>query len=228
MRMEHQRTAIPGKASGSGGSTERIKALSDGVFAIAITLLVLDLKVPEISGHAGGDLASSLLAMSPRFLTYVLSFLVVGLYWMSHHRIFAYIERYDPLLLWLNLLFLLSVSFIPFPTAVLSEHQAQPVAVAFYAASLAVTGLVGTLIWVYASRGRRLVDQDIDPRLVTYTALRGVVNVLVFLLSIPVAFLSAELAMYSWLLIPVGLFALGRIYYAQQAEEDSQLAEGAP
>ena len=148
----------------------------------------------------------------------MLSFLVVGLYWINHHRLFAYIKHYDPGLLWLNILFLLCVSFIPFPTAILSEYGDQPLATALYAGTMAATGFVGTLLWWYATRERRLVDEDLDPRLVTYAMLRGVSAATIFLLSIPLAFFRPSVAHYAWLLIPVALNLLSRTYSREEAE----------
>src|SRR3954447_5406828 len=104
-----------GRPYGSGVGTVRITAFSDGVFAIAITLLVLDLGVPEVASHGPAAKAAALLALQPRIMSFVLSFLIIALDWMLHHRTFSYIERYNPALLWLNMLYLLGITFLPFP-----------------------------------------------------------------------------------------------------------------
>ena len=104
----------------AGLSTHRIEAFSDGVFAIAITLLVLNLQVPEIATVS--ELASKLGALWPKLVSYVLSFMVVGIYWVAHHNTFHYIKRSDRNLLWLNILMMLFVVFIPFPAALLGQY----------------------------------------------------------------------------------------------------------
>lgn len=95
---------------------DRIIFFSDAIFAIVMTLLILDIPVPEIApGLAQAELPSRVLELWPKFFSYVLSFLVIGTYWLAHHGTYRYIESYDRGLMWLNLLFLLSISFVPFP-----------------------------------------------------------------------------------------------------------------
>lgn len=99
-----------------GLNTHRIEAFSDGVFAVAITLLVLNLQVPQLAASAvSRELVAKLIELWPKLLIYVLSFVIVGIYWVAHHNSFHYIERSDRTLLWLNLLLLLCIVFIPFP-----------------------------------------------------------------------------------------------------------------
>src|SRR5438874_2539580 len=100
--------------------TQRIEAFSDGVYAIAITLLILEIKVPRAG--AATPLAEGLLALWPSYVAYFLGFSTIGVMWLNHHRLFQMIHRVDDVLLFLNLLLLLVVSFTPFPTAVLAEH----------------------------------------------------------------------------------------------------------
>jgi uncharacterized membrane protein len=210
---------------GAGSGTERVAAFSDGVFAIAVTLLVLDLKLRDLPPHASNaELAQALIDTAPQIFTYVLSFLVVGLYWITHHRLFAFIKRYDSRLLWLNVLALLCVAFLPFPSSVMGEYGNRPVAVMLFAATLAATGLAQTLIWWYASHGWRLVDRDLEPELIRYVMLRGLIAVAVFLLSIPVALIDTTLAQLSWLLIIPGLAVLTRRYSRADLEEGAATA----
>ncbi len=212
------------KRFGVGHGTERITALSDGVFAIAITLLVLDLKLPDLPEHVtAAELTDALLDLWPRLFSFVLSFLVIGIFWINHHHLFAFIERYDTRLLWLNLLVLLFVSFLPFPTVVLGTHGSLAPAVILYAATMTLLGASQTVLWLYASRGRRLVDPAIDPRIVDLLTSRGVGATLVWLLSIPLALVDATLAMFSWLLIGVAQQALVRLFYRQQEAEEQSL-----
>jgi uncharacterized membrane protein len=143
--------------------TTRLEAFSDGVFAIAITLHVLALGVPEV----GAPLGPALLRLWPEYLAYALSFIVIGAIWINHHAMFRHIAQADPWLLILNLGQLLFVAFLPFPTAVLARAFSsgidQPTATAFYGGTLALLGLFVALTWAYASRHDALLDDRITP-----------------------------------------------------------------
>jgi uncharacterized membrane protein len=183
---------------------ERLVFFSDAVFAIAITLLALEIRVPEIPhGAEATELPRQLLALWPKYVGFIISFLVIGNYWLAHHRSFRYIVRYDAGLLWLNLLFLMTIAFLPFLNSLLGEYGDERTVVIFYASVLSLTGLVSTAIWVYASGGHRLVEPDIDEHLVRVFTMRAMSVPVVFLVSIGIAFISPRLAMYSWLLLVV-------------------------
>ena len=126
---------------------ERLVFFSDAVMAIAITLLVLEIKVPEIeAGAATSELVRQVTGLLPKYLGYLTSFWVIGLYWISHHRIFRYVQDYDAGLLRLNLLVLFFIAFVPFPTALLFEYPARWITVALYAGTLAAIGL--SMVWL--------------------------------------------------------------------------------
>jgi uncharacterized membrane protein len=109
---------MPAEPAGSGLSPARVTAFSDGVFAVAITLLVLSLQPPQLSDAvAAHHLARAVLDLWPKLLSYMLSFVIVGIYWVSHHNTFALFRRVDRALLWINLLFLMCVAFVPLPAA---------------------------------------------------------------------------------------------------------------
>jgi uncharacterized membrane protein len=148
-------------------SPARLEAFSDGVFAIIITLLVLDLKVPRQDGLDGRSLGDALLHQWPVYLAFVLSFLQVGVVWVNHHTMFHYIRRSDHLLLVANLLLLLCVALLPFTTATLSEYvrgseSARRLSALIYSAVLCVAGLFFNLVWRHALRAG-LVDSRADP-----------------------------------------------------------------
>ncbi len=108
-------------------STTRLEAFSDGVFAIAITLLILEIKVPAAAEIAAlGGLWAALAERWPSYVGYILSFFVIGIMWVNHHALFTHIRRIDRLLLLANLLMLMTASFLPYPTAVLAEHLSRP------------------------------------------------------------------------------------------------------
>jgi uncharacterized membrane protein len=145
--------------------TARIEAFSDGVFAIAITLLVLDLKVPHGVPEKTG-LLRVLLAQWPAYLAFVTSFATIGIMWINHHRLFALIARSDHSLLLLNGLLLLFVTFVPFPTAIVAEYvqgRDQHVAALVYSGTFTVLAIIFNLLWRYASYKNRLLDRRADP-----------------------------------------------------------------
>ncbi|WGV24157.1 TMEM175 family protein [Halotia branconii] len=139
-------------------NTSRLEAFSDGVFAIAITLLVLEIKVPPPDTVLGAEL----LQLWPSYLAYVVSFLVIGAIWINHHAMFHHIVRVDGTLLLLNVLHLMLIAFLPFPTAVLAEafHRGtdEPIAAAFYSSILTVIGIFVNAMWRYAAHEYRLID----------------------------------------------------------------------
>lgn len=143
--------------------TGRVEAFSDGVFAIAMTLLVLDLKVPKAVDHSGpgGLLLPALSRQWPAFAAYLTSFATILVMWVNHHKLFNHIRRTNGAFLFLNGLLLLFVTFVPFPTALVSEHLRSPqarTAAAIYAGTYVVLAIAFNLLWRYASRGMRLLD----------------------------------------------------------------------
>lgn len=189
---------------------ERIVFFSDAVFAIAITLLVLNIEVPNIPAPlVAQELPARLLGLWPKYLSYVISFLVILSFWVAHHSIYGAIRRYDRNLIWLNSLFLMCVAFLPFTSALFGEYTDQQLVVVIYAASLGITRLLLTSVWWYASSEHRLVDDDLDPSVAMGLRIRGLAKALVFFLSIGISFFSVNVAIYSWaLLIVVDFFAL--------------------
>ena len=143
----------------------RLLILSDGVFAIALTLLAVQLALPEATKDVrGAALLPALLGAWPKVLGYLTSFTVIAIFWQAHQRLFLQVRRYDGILLWLVFLQLGSIAFIPFPTAVVGEHVGNPVAQEFYYATLLVSGLVWVLLRWYATAGHRLVDRGLSSR----------------------------------------------------------------
>ena len=180
-----------------GRELDRIVIFSDAVFAIAITLLVLDIRVPEIPGDlVAEELPAQLLALWPKYFGYVL----IISFWNIHHTIFGGIRDYDKILILLNSIFLMFVAVVPFPTSLLSEYGNYQLPVAICAATLAVGRLLLTTNW-YATTGRRLVNPDLDPRVVRFFLIRGLTVPVIFLLTIDVSFFSVSAATYSWLLL---------------------------
>jgi uncharacterized membrane protein len=141
----------------------RLLFFSDGVYAIAVTLLAVELVLPNAAAELHGrDLLDSLLESWPRVLAFLTSFLFIANFWAGHNVLFYRVRRFDGGLMWLALLQLLCIAFMPFPTSVIGEHVGDEVAQQFYLGSLLVTGLVMWAVWWYISSGRRLVDPNLS------------------------------------------------------------------
>ncbi len=184
-------------------STGRLETFADGVFAIAITLLVLQIRVPP----AGSDLGSELLNLWPSFVAYVASFLTIGIMWVNHHRLFTLIRRATPTFLMINVIFLMGVSFLPYPTAVLAVHIEEPagrvVATLLYGGTMVFIAIMFNVLWVYASRGGQLLGPDAGVRLPGASGFRiG-----------PVIYLAITLTAFVNPLVSLGLFALFAVYW---------------
>ena len=217
------------RGTGSVLGKTRIEAFSDGVFAVAITLLVLNLQVPQLAASVvSRELLPRLFELWPKLLLYVLSFVIVGIYWVAHHNTFNYIKRSDRILLWLNLLLLLCIVFIPFPTALIGQYPEQQISVVIYGGTLVITGLVLQLLWWYATSNHHLVDRDIDPQLVQRATRRNLTAPLIYLLAIGVSFLSVQISLVFFILVPVLYIFPGRIdrYWTQRQSHSVDEARG--
>ena len=190
----------------------RIEALTDGVFAVAMTLLVLDIRVPELQQSlATAELPLKLLSLWPKFLSYTISFVILGVYWVGHHVQLSFIRRADRPLLWINILFLLWVALVPFSTALLSEYATTRIAIAIYGANLIAIGLTLALHWWYATTENRHVDPDIDRGLVRGAMYRTLMGPLVYVIAIGLSFFRAEVSLALYALVPILYILPGRI-----------------
>jgi uncharacterized membrane protein len=186
----------------------RLAALTDGVFAIVMTLLVLEIGIPEIapsSLHA--ELPQRLLELWPKLLSYGISFILLGMFWYLHHIAFHYIKRSDNGLVWLNILFLMFVALIPFSTSLFGSYGTEQLSLVIYAGNLLVVNVMRFLFWTYATGKYRLVDRDISPRLVKWDRLISIGLGLIFLLMIGVSFISLGAARTVFALLGVLAFS---------------------
>jgi len=209
-------SGTPRTGTGGGLSTRRLEALVDGVFAVAMTLLVLTLVVPrEPAGLAPAaltrQLGHDLYALRFTVLTYAISFVVAGVYWVGHHNQFPVIRRADRVLLWITILFLMCVTGIPFSTALLGTYPDQQIAVVVYGANLILIGLVLALQWWYATSGCRLTDPGLDPLLVRQAMRRILMGTAIYLLAIGLSFASPALSLAIYALVPVLYILPGRL-----------------
>jgi uncharacterized membrane protein len=145
-------------------SPNRVEALTDGVFAIVMTILVLELGVPIVTGETlHTELTGHLLAMWPEFLSYFVTFLMLGFMWSAHYYQFSNIRRSDSGLVWLNIIFLMFMSLLPFSTSLLGQHIYERVPVFIYGGNFIACMLMRYFQWTYATKNYRLVDSDISP-----------------------------------------------------------------
>lgn len=180
----------------------RLLALSDGVFAIAMTLLVLGIPVPQLVNPSEADMQGALRNALPAVGSFALSFVLVGVYWMGHRRLLKGVVRTDVRLTWLNLLMLLLVCIVPFTAALLSRYGDLATAVIIYAANLALLGLLSLALRL---QSWLLVSVAPSRRERAGTIITSLFGTAVFAASIPIALRSPDLAKYSWLLLlPVG------------------------
>jgi uncharacterized membrane protein len=188
-----------------GEGLSRIETFADSVIAIAITLLVLTLADPP-PNVGGTRLVRDVLRQWPHFLAYGISFAVIGRFWIIHHHLFRYVQRYDGGFLALNLAFLLTLAFLPYPTDLLGEHGEDPFAVIVYAASVTAASFASSALWIYATRGHRLVDPKLPEVEIRHVRQRSLISGAVFLISIPLALISPMLAFVAWAtLLPLRL-----------------------
>ncbi len=205
--------AKPESAPDAQLGLERIVFFSDAVMAIAITLLAIDIRVPEVSPNvAAQQLPGLLSALKPHIMTFFISFIVVGVYWISHHRYFGYIRRYDTRLILLNFVFLFFIVCMPFLASLLGQYVFLPLALITYTVAIAALGLSMALIWWYASHGHRLVDPDLSAELIGSINIRLFAAPIMFLIAVPFAFVSSTAVITVWWLSPIAVLLALRVW----------------
>ncbi len=187
-------------------SKSRVEAFADGIFAIAATILVLsvDAQVP----NGAGNLRATLLDIWPSYVAYILSFVTIGITWINHHTVMHQVGRVDRTFLFLSVGLLMGISFVPFPTRLVAEHiedsGAQAAALA-YGVTLTATAIFFNALWRYASRGRRLLREDADPKTVSGITRSYAPG--------PWIYLGATLVALASPVISVGLFIVIAAFY---------------
>jgi uncharacterized membrane protein len=194
---------------------ERLILFSDAVFAIAITLLVIELRVPELNGEVTDKaLLHEMIHLIPRFMGFVISFVLIGIYWSIHHRLFGFVHKYSNRLIALNMLFLFSIVLMPFSTGLFGEystpstmHLVTPFA--FYVGNISLTGFSNFLLWRYVCEpSNGIADGFPDRQYVKTAKIRSLVVPVVFLISLVVSFWYPVLARY----VPVSLVLIFQVF----------------
>ncbi len=197
------RRARPGVTSIAGEDLGRIVSLSDGVFAFAMTLLVLSLVVPSFPSGVTpteSQLAGRLVSDWPIFLGYAFAFVMISIWWIVHNRTYQYIARFDQGLVWLNLVLLMQIAAMPFVLSVFAVYRDYQVAVDLFAGIQVTLGLTTTGIWVYAERNH-LAKPNVPPAASLYFKRRGYYSAAIFAVSIAISFVSIEAAEVAWVAV---------------------------
>jgi len=176
---------------------DRVAFFSDAVFAIAMTLLVVGVGVPHVSDSG---LSKALSGKRPEITAFFISFIVLGNYWLSHHRFFAHLTSVTPRLMLWNLVYLAVIAFTPYPVALTGIYEDQPISVVMFAVALGIaSGLEAVMFFV--AHLDHLFEQDLPLNVVRWSITAAMIPVAVFFLSIPIAFFDTGLALLSWILI---------------------------
>jgi uncharacterized membrane protein len=183
----------------------RLETFSDGVFAIVITLLVLDLRVPE--AHSSKELLIGLENILPKFVSFIVSFIYIMIYWINHHQLFNMLKHANRGLFWLNCLFLMCLTFIPFPTALIGSYPGDSVAVTVYGLAMMATAVSFVLMKSYVFYVEPLVDTSLHKPAVIYL----VAGPLLYLIAVLLTPVNIFLAIFIYLVIPVIYFFVGGI-----------------
>jgi len=202
-------TSRPGKGEYERGSDEfsRVIAFSDALFAIAMTLLVVGITVPAL--QTAGDvseLADGLNDLSAEITSFFISFAVIGRYWVAHHQFVSLLRSIDNRFILVNLVYLCFVALLPFPTDLLGTYFENPLSIAIYAVNVAVISGFEVVMFTHAHRAG-LLERKMPEEVFRWGRLQSTLPVVLFLLSIPVAFVTTGLAVAVWFLtVPVGIF----------------------
>jgi len=202
---------------------ERLILFSDAVFAIAITLLVIEIKIPDLAQlnlhyHEMGlpeihdsthitdtDMLNGLAWLIPKFIGFLISFIIIGQYWVVHHRMFGYVIDFSNRLIWMNLFFLFCIALMPFSTGFYSEYAAMPLVtpVIFYTCNLAALGLLNFLMWRYLGNSKNGLTENMNPKLARYSSLRSITVPGIFIICCYVYTISPVIASFIPALIPL-------------------------
>jgi uncharacterized membrane protein len=184
----------------------RVLTFNDGLYAIAMTLLIVSIAVPTISDtNSVGDLADALNDLSANFISFFISFAVIGRYWLAHHQAVSLLDGVDQAFIGLNLIYLAFIAFLPFPTALLGEYFENPLSIVIYAVNVGIVSGMEVVLFRHAYRADLLLRKP-APEIYRFGVLASLSPVLFFALSIPFAFISTTLAVAIWfLVIPLGI-----------------------
>lgn len=183
-------------------SLSRFEAFSDGVFAIAITILAIEIKVPDLSKATPSEAIIEIIHIWPHFLSYITSFLVIGVIWLNHHTLFHFLKRVDRITLIINLIVLMCVAFVPYSTKLMGEYGTlQPVTM-FYGLSLSLTGVVYNILWFYIVRQYLRSRPKINRKFIYQASLWSLGYPILYFVSALLSLVSTNISLALYVLIP--------------------------
>jgi uncharacterized membrane protein len=192
---------------------EHVISFGDAIFAFAITLMTLSIDIPDLPPNlTESELLSRLYDMYPKVEDYVISFAVIAIFWISYHQVFNYITRSHISVVYLNLLFLLLITFLSITTSLVIDYGSYQISYVIYCVVVIMTSSLLLLIWWYATKDYRLVDKDIHPLFVRGLMVNLLLVPFVFGISILVSFFDLNIAQYLWLIIVPLNIAVRRKY----------------
>lgn len=185
-------------------ATNRVEAFSDGVFAIIVTLLILDIHAPDLSHPNNPQLLSALWHLIPKILIYVIGFLNIAVYWINHHQLFHVLHRTDRGFLWLNCMLLLVLAFMPFPTSVIGEYPTLVTSTTFFGGMMMITAFIFGTMRAYSTYYGCLIDCDrIDDMCAKWAVLKSYSGVLFYAVAVLSGYFSTKIAIALFFVIPL-------------------------
>jgi uncharacterized membrane protein len=183
--------------------SERLNALSDGVIAIALTLLVLGIDIPTDHNFTEDGLVSFLIKLEPGLVAYLTSFIIVAIYWLIHHRMFNVLKYTDRILVILNIVFLFSISLVPFIAKLKTLYRYDALVVLIYGAVHIFTGLILFVLWKYIVSQKDLLEYDVGKNEFRYVSAQILVMPIISVVAIVLAFINVHWGTYFFALIPI-------------------------
>jgi len=185
-------------------SKSRIETLTDGVFAIVMTILVLEITVPQIShSETAIELPKQLLELWPVIQSYGTSFIILGFFWIAHDYQFHYVKRANRTFLWITIFYLMFIAFVPFSTSIIGEYGDQQISVIIYAVNISIIGFWEYIRWKYATKDHQLVDSDLNPTFITKMSRRFLLGPTIYLIAVAISFVSTQLSLVMFIATPL-------------------------
>jgi uncharacterized membrane protein len=205
----------------TGLSKKRVELLTDGIFAVVMTLLVLDISVPQISSHdaidsaaVGTELLNGLFDLWPKLLSFGISFIILAIYWLAHHRQFYYIKHVNRTLIWINFMFLMATCLLPFSASLLGEYSQQQISIFVFGANSIMMASLLCIQWWYAlSHYSTLVHENLDPIIKTTSLRRLLFGIVVYLVAIGISFVDVRLCIYFFAATLISAFMPNKIMH---------------
>jgi len=184
----------------SNFSTFRLETLEDGVFAIAMTLLVLNLKVPA---KLDNSLLKAILQIWPDLITFFGSFILLGVFWFGHRAALHYVKHADHIFHWLELILLMFVSIVPFSASLISKYYNEQAAIIIYGTNLIAIGITLTIQWYYASNNYRLIDSQVPKTVINFAKIRSIFAPVAYSIAVLLSFIDLKISLILFTIIPV-------------------------